>query len=259
MRAAGLGPIRRAGSRGRPAPPSGRASGQPARRCRASTRCQRSRWMCRVRSATRSSRWSTSRRSSRSGPSSVATGRSGFASAARATARASIGSLLPGSRTERRAPAISLGGTRTTGLARPEQVGLQATGQVPAVLERPASVGPPGRPAPAARGARRGVAGIVFSAELATRLVDRHDRVPALVQIRAEDHHVHRLLLIIEVTEDRSADTPESGRSHAPIKSRRPVCRVSRPAQPHGSHARGWASSLRAKPDDATERDTQRS
>ncbi len=48
------------------------------------------------------------------GPSSVATGRSGSRRAAWATAYASIGSLLPGSRTERRTPAMSLGGTRTT-------------------------------------------------------------------------------------------------------------------------------------------------
>jgi hypothetical protein len=43
-----------------------------------------------------------------------AVGRSGSRRAARATDRASIGSLLPGSRFERRAPAMSLGGTRTT-------------------------------------------------------------------------------------------------------------------------------------------------
>ena len=44
-----------------------------------------------VRSATRSSRWSVSSRSSRSGPSSLASGRPGSRSAARATASASIG------------------------------------------------------------------------------------------------------------------------------------------------------------------------
>jgi hypothetical protein len=78
-----------------------------------SCRCQRSRLIMRVRSPTRSSRWSTSRRSSRSGPSSLAIGRSGSRSAARATASASIGSLFPNERAPSRAFAISFGGTRT--------------------------------------------------------------------------------------------------------------------------------------------------
>ena len=60
----------------------------------------------------------------RSAPSSVATGRSGSRRTARATASASIGSLLPGSRPERRAPAISLGETRTTAPG-PDQLGVE--------------------------------------------------------------------------------------------------------------------------------------
>lgn len=78
-----------------------------------SCRCQRRRLIMRVRSPTRSSRWSTKSRSSRSAPSSLAMGRSGSRRAARATASASIGSLLPNERAASRAFAISFGGTLT--------------------------------------------------------------------------------------------------------------------------------------------------
>src|SRR6266545_4077620 len=56
--------------------------------------------------------------------------------------------------------------------------------------------------------------------------------------------------------EDRSTDTPEWGRCHAPMKSRRPVRRVRRPAQRMHATPRGWATSLRAKPSDTGEGDT---
>ena len=79
-----------------------------------SCRCQRSRCWIRVRSATRSSRWSSNKRISRDAPSSVAAGSSGSRSAARATAIASITSDSPRCPAERRAPAISFGATRTT-------------------------------------------------------------------------------------------------------------------------------------------------
>ena len=58
-----------------------------------SCRCHRNRAMMRVRSATRSSRWSTSTRISRSTPSRRAIDKFGSRSAARATARALIGSV----------------------------------------------------------------------------------------------------------------------------------------------------------------------
>ena len=67
------------------------------------------------------SRWSTRSRMSSSGPASAAVGSVSIpaASAARATAIASIWSLLPRSRLERRVPAISRVETRTTRSPRP--------------------------------------------------------------------------------------------------------------------------------------------
>ena len=79
-----------------------------------SCRCQRIRLCRRVRSATRSSRWSTSNLTWRDGPSSWATGRSGSRHAERAIASASIASDLPRVRALRRTLAIICVGTRRT-------------------------------------------------------------------------------------------------------------------------------------------------
>lgn|GEM_PF-6634286 len=67
-----------------------------------------------VRRATSVRRWSESSLISRAGPGSSAVGKSSSRSATRATASASIGSDLPGSRPERRIPAMSRVWTRTT-------------------------------------------------------------------------------------------------------------------------------------------------
>lgn len=80
-----------------------------------SCRCQRSREMRRVRSPTRSSRWSTSNLTSVERWAGSTAGRFGSRNAARAIAKASIGSDLPGVRTEARVLAISFEGTRTHG------------------------------------------------------------------------------------------------------------------------------------------------
>ena len=56
--------------------------------------------------------------------------------------------------------------------------------------------------------------------------------------------------------EDRSTDTPEWGRCHAPMKSRRPVRRVRRPAQRMQATPTRRAPMLRAKPSDTGESDT---
>lgn len=68
---------------------------------------QRSLFAAAVRFRTRRRRRSTSGFTSRAGPARLARGRPGSRSAARVTASASIGSDLPRSRAERRAPAIS--------------------------------------------------------------------------------------------------------------------------------------------------------
>ncbi len=210
-----------------------------------STRNQRRRCSWRVRSPTRSSRWSTRRRTSRSGPSSEATGRLGSRRTARATARASIGSLLPGSRPERRAPAISLGETRTTDSpARTSSASSRRDRWRQS--SRPTPLGPSRRPAAELEVARVR-RGDRLLGQLATRCIDHDDGVTPLVQIRAQDDHVC-VSSSSEVTPGRSADTPESGRSHAPIKSRRPVHRVSRPAKRMEATPTGWAGSIRARP-----------
>jgi hypothetical protein len=76
--------------------------------------CQRSRLIMRLRSATRSSRWSSHSRTASASPASRAAGRSGSRSAALATASASIGSDLPRVRAELLALAINFGGTHPT-------------------------------------------------------------------------------------------------------------------------------------------------
>ena len=139
--------------------------------------------------------------------------------------------------------------------ARPEEVDFQAAGEVAAVLERPAALRETGRPAAELEMPVR-IRPDRLLAEPAAGLAHRHDRVPALVQIRSQDDHV-RVSSSLEVTEDRSVDTAELGRSHAPIKSRRPVCRVSGPAQAMEATPWGRATMVRAKPGDAAEGDTQ--
>ncbi len=257
-RADRLGPAGQRRVRGQRARAPGRASGDAGSSTPSSSRCQRSRWLCRVRSATRSSRWSTSRRSSRSGPSSVATGRSGSREGGPGDGEGVDRVALAGLADRAAGAGHELGRHPDDRLAGAHEIGLQAAGEVAAVLERPAPLRRTGRPSAAARGGPSGVAPHRLLGELATGLAHGHDRVRALVQIRAEDDHV-RVSSSHEVTEDRSADTAEWGRSHAPIKSRRPVRRVWRPAERDGwPHPSGWASSLGAKPGDAAEGDTHR-
>ena len=93
--------------------------------------------MLRVRSATRCSRWSTRSLRSKHSWSRWAAGRSGSRSAARATARASIGSDFPRLLAPARALAISLVGTQRHRLTR-RRSGRGAVG--------PRRVARPGRP-----------------------------------------------------------------------------------------------------------------
>src|ERR687886_2558171 len=88
----------------------------------------------------------------------------------------------------------------------------------PAVLQRPAPLRPLLRPAQQLQMA--GAGGYCSSAaELAAIAVHRHHRVRALVAVALECHLDPSPPGGIRV---RSADTPEWGRCHAPIKSRRP-------------------------------------
>jgi hypothetical protein len=83
--------------------------------------------------------------------------------------------------------------------------------------------------------------------ELAAGFIDGNDGVRSLVRIDSNDDHV-AVFLFVGVDEDRSADTPELGRSHAPVKSRRPVQYVRRPAEhivathTAGSHSESQAA-----------------
>jgi len=131
-------------------------------------------------------------------------------------------------------------------LTGPHELGIEPARQVAAVLEAPGPLGPLGRPATELEVARVR-RGDRLLGQLATRCIDHDDGVTPLVQIRAQDDYVS-VSSSSEVTTGRSADTPESGRSHAPIKSRRPVHHVSRPAKHMEATPIGWAASVRARP-----------
>ena len=107
--------------------------------------------------------------SSRSGPSRVATGRSGSRSDGPGDGEGVDRVALARLPARPAGPAISLGGTRTTGLAGPDELGVEPAGQVAAVLEAPSVRS--GHWAAQRRSSRwpASVAAIVFSAELAAR------------------------------------------------------------------------------------------
>ena len=116
-----------------------------------------------------------------------------------------------------------LGGDPHQLLSGCEQVRLQAPGQVPAVLDREATLRPEpiGPPQELEVGLRRRGGGALLT-ELATDLVDRHRRVCSFVCVDAHDHH-GRVPFSSKGKRNRSVGTPQWGRSHAHIKPRRPV------------------------------------
>lgn len=139
-------------------------------------------------------------------------------------------------------------------LAGPDEISFQTTGEMTAVLERERPLPPAASPAEELEmtlGRRRhGLFG-----EFAAVAVDGHDGVRSLVRI-GPGRPCACLLLTGADDEDRSADTPEWGRSHAPIKSRWPVRHVRRQANeieatpPAGSDSESQAARRR-------QRDTQ--
>lgn len=153
-----------------------------------------------------------------------------------------MGSLLPGSRAERRAPPMGLGGTRTT--ASPARTRSDPGRRDRCRQSSSAQRRSPNRPPPtaAARGAVRRRPDRPPREPPSLR-VHGHRGVPPLVQVRADRHHARVSPPFTRGTaEDRSADTPESGRGHAPIRSRRPVRRVRRAALPMEATPRRRAS-----------------
>ena len=208
----------RAGGRAGRARPPGRAR----RAARAgvgssSCRCQRSRCWQRRRSATRSSRWSTSSFSSRSvssparGPSSC-----GSCSAARATASASIESDLPRVRPRRRCGAVNRGGTRTS-----RSPAASSACSSPRVTCRQSSTAH-SRSSPSAR-AQTTTPPSTGTAPLTpapAELVDRDRRQRVLVYVHPDHDHSTRLLPLGATGERTDLNR---GSSHAPIRSRSTV------------------------------------
>jgi hypothetical protein len=104
---------------------------------------------------------------------------------------------------------------------------------MPAVLDRPLAfraepVGPPDDlEVIIARGRRGGLA-----ADLTADVVDRDNCMGALVRVDTEgDHGALVAFHVGDPDQNRSVGTPQWGRSHAPIKPRRPVLQVRGPAE----------------------------
>ena len=79
--------------------------------------------------------------------------------------------------------------------------------------------------------------------ELAAHIIDRYDRVGALVRVDPECHHGPVTFHVVwKKQRDRPVGTRQWGRCHAPIKPHRPVSRVQVPAQSmmttKGTHSR---------------------
>ena len=172
----------------------------------------------RVRSPTRSVRWSASRRSSRSGPARRAAGRPGSARAARATAAASIGSLLP--RVATAAPDARHEPRRDAhaALAVLDEEALKPPGDVTAVLDGEAAL-----EAQRARpGEQAGVAGPgrghgELADELARGGLDGHCGVALLVRVDPEYHHAVPLSDAPSGSAGPPVDTPQWGPLGCPV------------------------------------------
>ena len=143
---------------------------------------------------------------SSSGPASAAVGSVSMpsASAARATAIASMRSDLPRSRLERREPAINRVETRTTRSPRAIRNRSKRARHVPAVLQRPHPLAvqaarPDQQRAEPARADRGGL----LTEHLAGRRRDGGDRVRALVHVRTEHDHDPRPVL--SISDDETA------------------------------------------------------
>ena len=161
-------------------------------------------------------------------------------------------------RLERRAPAMSLGGTRTT--ASPAR-SRSARGGGDRWRQSSSANAAPGKRAAqrtqlevARPGRRHGLLG-----ELATGLVGGHGGVRALVRIGADDDHVLRCLLIRGDTPDRPVDTPEWGRMPRSyeVTPAGPI-HVRRPADPMEATPRGRASECTSQAAGPRQPDTQR-
>ena len=234
IRATGRGRCGRRARSGRRAPPRGRRGRPPGRATagRGSAIAELDEVPAqalpggRVRSATRSSRWSTRRRSSRSGPVERGDRQVGLAQRGPGDREGVDRVALAGLADRAAGAGHELGRDAHDGLAgRAADRASRRRDEVAAVLERPAALAATADPA-----AELEVAVGRRPDRLARRACGRsrrpRPRVAALVQIRAEDDHVPVSSSYEVTTEDRSADTAEWGRCHAPIKSRRPVRRV---------------------------------
>ena len=190
-----------------------------------SCRCQRRSLISAVRCATRRSRWSTSSRTSSSGPASCATGSVSSPSriAARAIATASIASDLPRSRAELARAGHQLRRHAHDPLAAREQEALQRARR---------RAGSPRSPTPARRrgrapsrnrssNERRLALDRPVGEHAAGRGVDRRDACASACACPPRSRSSAPSLRWDHLTNGSPADTSQSGRCHAPIRSRR--------------------------------------
>lgn len=104
-----------------------------------------------------------------------------------------------------------------------EQVTLEATGQMPAVLEREADLLPLPRPGEQLQVPVRGRCHGQLP-EPTSDVVERDDGVGALVRVGSDHHHAGRSSRCVGTRSPHrpGAGTPQLGRAHAPIKPRLP-------------------------------------
>ena len=137
-----------------------------------------------------------------------------------------------------------------------EQIGLEAPGQMPAVLHRPLPLGAePFGPAHQLEMISRRGRLRRLRRELAAPLVDDHHRVGALVRVDPEDHHVPVAFLDVEVTTG-----PVGGHTSVGAMPRSYQATPAGPACPRGGTHDEWprrAATFRANPPDTDQPDTE--
>jgi hypothetical protein len=135
------------------------------------------------------------------------------------------------------------------GLTSPQQIGFQAAGHLPTVLHRETPLRPLPRPAQRLSVTLRSRRHCLHR-QLAAQLIDRHQRMRALVRVDPNHHHELRSLVRARgCAGTGTEDMPLSRRGQAPIKSQPDRTRA-RLAKQHikDKPQQGWATTKRTNP-----------